>query len=340
MVRPHSHMSFPAVRVGRRATVRPGFTADTGRILAYLANTALPLLAASNHHHDSRWEILVYVALYALRTDGLTAAQRNACRGILADLHETIFADDVLVAAARRMDPSLVVTGLYVRRMMRSPVGDGALAASGVWRRLRDTVCAQWSGLRSADVSDANNALLVCNAVGSARMLRRIIPRRYDRIELDGAVFRRYAHHWRRLYRPPAATGGRADQTTIDAVYFATHLVFAFTDWGSHRPAAGALAGPGFAVRLRPERTYLASLAVRPRLVDEIGVDAAGEVLLCMPALGVSPLPPNARIRAAVQRWQTERDDSRDRRGGVNLNQVHYLQHVAVNLLYAMRTCG
>jgi hypothetical protein len=331
--------------------VRSTFTANTGRLLAYLENN-LPLIAASNQHHNSRWEILVYVALYALTTDGLTAAQRNACRGILADLHETIFADDALVAAARRMDPSLVVTGLYVRRLMRSPSDDGDLAASGVWRRLRDTVFVQWSELRTADASDANNALLVCNAVGSANMLRRIIPRRYGMFGLDGAVFLRYADHWRGLYRPPAGDGVPVDQPTKDAVYFATHLVFAFTDWGSRcprgqgmSPPTVAAAGPGFSVDLRPERAYLASLAVRPRLVAEIGVDPASEVLLCMPALGVNPLPADARIRAAVRRWQTERDDSRwwDRSrggGGVNLDQVHYLQHVAVNLLYAMRTCG
>ncbi len=60
-----------------------------------------------------------------------------------------------------------------------------------------------------------------------------------------------------------------------------------------------------------------------------------------MPALGVHPLPSDARVQTA-RRWRRECNDSADedrRSGTVNLDQVHYLQHVAVNLLYAMRTC-
>lgn len=302
-------------RMPKRASVISNYSRAVTSLLQYIR------WAQGSHLQgriDSRWEIATYIALYRITTNGLNEAQTNICRMIHSEFPALMvdFSD-------KNIDPSLYVTGLYVDWLSRRP---SRIPPNGCTRMVK-VIRSSWVNLRDKDTSDSNSALLACNALASTYMLQSMLGDTQMPVlgeHLD--VFNRFAEYWRRWYDEPTRPGESVDTQTQDAIYFATHTVMAFSLWGS-------LCNVGKRERfIRPEREFIRRLVARKQLVAEIGVDPASEVYICVLPLGLPTQP--GWIGRLKKQWDTEKS-----RLSRQEDNFHYLQHVAINILYALRTC-
>lgn len=174
---------------------------------------------------DSRWEIVVYIALYLNFTEGLLPAQVTICKEIAGKLPGLIAEGGV--QSCRQMDVSLVITGCFLEWLSRSP----SHQPPHFWEAARQQLERTWVELSDQPPNDANAALLACNAVASTRMLQTILGPKVMVLSTNHkAVYNQFSAHWRARYVPPNVSGRRVSEEAQDAVYFATHTVMAF--WG------------------------------------------------------------------------------------------------------------
>jgi hypothetical protein len=273
---------------------------------------------------DLDWEIVVYVGLWRTSTKGVPDDLRRVSAGILRHLPRLLLHIDAL--PGRSVDISLGFTALFLFYRLRDRLAVSREHSD--W--MKNQLLRHWRwAARDAQTTDHNDALRVCNLLGATNLTEKLCgplgALRHRAPSIVNAVVRRFTSHWRREYRTPPHAG-RHHQATEDAVYFMSHCVFAWTRWGSayHGHSAGG--------RLRPEREYAERLLRRPshHLLAEVGHDPATEVIVSALALGVAVPAPGRRRDALYGKWRAVRRD--------NLPQdTHWLQHMAVNLLFALR---
>lgn len=276
------------------------------------------------------WEIVIFVGLWYVHTRDLAPPIRALARRIVAHVGRLMSARRD--PTSREVDQSLRLT-LYALDwwLRRPPMGRRARGPPpGWWPQARDALLRRWSTVDHR-VDDHNTALLLCNLMGVSHTLAAMAGQPPCLPPAASRLVRTLETHWRRRYRVPAHVG-HPDPQAEEAAYVATHLVLArTTGWGAGCPAVenGRRRRPA---SLRPECRLLRKLVDRPNLVREIGLDAAAEVLLCALATGV-PVVPRRRsvlVRTLLRCWRRTADIPEN---------THFIQHVACNILYALRRC-
>jgi len=293
----------------------PFYVAAAEEYLRFAAQT-LDRYPFHSHRSANIWETVAFVALWCASTDGQSAPMQSHARRIRRRI-------GVLMAPPGgkrlRIDPSLRVSLVFADWLQR----DGAPRRSfdRPLRPLQRSIDRMWHDLRGADTADGNNALLMCNALGATRMLGRM---RGHTQPVPRHTVTRFAEHWRARYAPPPRAGRYIGDDAQNAVYFATHYVYAFTLWGLECVTGVAA--------LQPEYAFISQLVGRAALIAEVGLDPATEVLTCAVVLGI-PVPNRRRLCATIMRgW-------RRIIAGNNPRNRHLLLHVAGNMLFALRDC-